>query len=170
MTLLPPPHVYPADMPLAELRTSELLLTTTLRLFALAWRTCSEAHPDWRGGMLAAGLSLDTAGAFDKLFAMVVIARRRPLDVRCLHCRTLSPDEDRLLQIVSLFQHGRREAAAAALGDWLPPTAQRLAVAPAQALAEAMAARKLIVPWRHAEAARYETCRHGYRSGLTLVQ
>lgn len=167
MTTPPPPHVYPVDMPLEDLRTPELLLTTTLRLFALAWRLRDEAHLDWRRGLVSSGLSLDAAGDFDRLLAMVIIAHRRPLDVRRLHCRALSPDEGRLMQIISLFQHGRSEMAVAALGDWVAPAAQHLAAAPAQALAEAMTKKDLIVPWRHAEAARYAAYAH---QGRSLVQ
>jgi hypothetical protein len=165
-----PPPAYPAQMPLKELRTAELLLTVTLRLFALAWRARGEAHPDWRGGMLAAGLAPDAIAAFDGLLAVVVVARRRPLEVGCPHCRALSHDEGRLLQMISLFQHGRGEAAEAVLDEWLPPSALRLAAASAQTLAQAMARADLIVPWRHAEAAHIEAGQQGYSRGLALVQ
>jgi hypothetical protein len=169
MTFSPPP-VYPADMPLAELRTAELLLATTLRLFARTRRRPDESGPDWRSGLLAAGLPLWTAGAFDGLLGMVAAACKRPLEVRCPRCGTLSRDEARLLQIVSLFQHHRPELAQAALGDWLPPGAQRLAAGPAQALARAMRHGGLVIPWRHAQAAHLGSIHAGAGRGLALVQ
>lgn len=169
MTRSPPPAVYARDTPLAELRTAELVLTSTLRLFASAWRAPGENLPDWRGGLLRSGAEPWAASAFDGLFAIVVVATRRPLDVGCPCCPVLSPDEGRLLQLVSLFQHGRPDAGEAVLGEWLPPAAQRLAAAPADGLGRALSQAGLVVPWRHAEAACLPTSARGYDRGLIQV-
>jgi hypothetical protein len=147
-----------------------LLLTATLRLFALPWRAPGESHPDWRGGFLAAGVPDWGVSAFDGLFGIVVAAPRRPLDVRCLHCRVLGRDEGRLLQIVSLFQHRRPGAAAAVLGDWLPPAAQRLAAVPAEGLARALGEAGLLLPWRHLAAVGPMDHQARANPGLSLVQ
>lgn len=168
-SLIPSP-VYPAGMPLQELRTAELLVTATVRLFALPWRVPGESHPDWRGGLVAAGVPRWGVSAFDGLFGIVVVARRRPLDIRCLHCRALGHDEGRLLQILSLFQHSRSDAAEAVLGDWLPPVAQSLAAAPAEGLAWALAEARLVIPWRHPQAGGAVDDQARANPGLSLVQ
>jgi hypothetical protein len=146
-----PPIVYAPDAPLSELRTAELLLVTTLRLFALPWRAPGRPCPDWRGGLLAADLDAGAITAFDTLFSIVTAGPRRPLDVRCPCRRMLGIDEGRLLQLVSLFQHGRWSLGEAILGDWLLPAPRRLAMSPAQGLAASLARGHLILPWRHPE-------------------
>ncbi len=166
-----PPPVYPADTDVTALRTAETLLVSTLRLFALTWTIPGDSHPDWRGGLLAARLPLWATKAFDSLFSIVVVATRRPLDVRCLHCRGLGYDEGRLLQLVSLFQHGRPEAGEAVLGDWLPPTAQRLAASPAEGLAAALLQGGLVVPWRGRQPTAAIAAHQVHANpGLVLVQ
>jgi hypothetical protein len=130
---------YAEDAPLDRLCTAELLLVTSLRLFAAAHCEPDAGH-DWRGGLAAA------APAFEALFGIVAITAWRPLDVRCRHCQHLGQDEARLLQIVGLLQHGRMFAARDVLAVWLPPAAARLAILPAKALAAALACDKLFVP------------------------
>jgi len=143
---------YPEDMPVARLRTAEMLLVVTLRLFARAWeeRDAGAPHgrPDWRGGLRAIDMPEWGISAFGGLWEMVALSTRRTLDVRCPRCRHLSVDEGRFLQTIGLFQQGAGERAAACLGDWLPPAARRLAAAPAEALARALAEVDLVVPWR----------------------
>ncbi|MEJ0025037.1 MAG: hypothetical protein WDN01_03320 [Rhizomicrobium sp.] len=153
MTVMPfeahvPQRVYLDNEPLARLHTSELLLVTTLRLFAAA-----HCHPDsgidWRGGLAASGAGCCAVPAFDALFGIVAATARRSLDVRCRHCPSLSHDEGRLLQLVSLLQHGRAWEARDVLAGWLAPAAVRLAVFPAKGLAAALARADLVVPLRH---------------------
>ncbi|NIJ42983.1 hypothetical protein FHS78_003291 [Parvibaculum indicum] len=165
-----PPPTYPADTPLSDLKTPELLLTTTLRLFAEAWRRPGEDCPDWRGGLLSAGLPVWGTSAFDGLINMVAAATRRPLDVRCPRSKVLSMDEGRLLQVVSLFQHGQPEPAKAALGAWLPPAAQRMAAVPAEAFARALKESGLVVPMRRDPVGRPAAYLIHANPGLQLVQ
>ena len=162
-----PPAVYAADTPLRDLGTAELLLTVTMRLFAANWSAQGGSRPDWRGGLVRCGAGDEAMAAFDGVFSVVLAASRRPLDLRCATCPTLSPDEGRLLQIVSLFQHQRPDDAVRVLGRWLTPAAQRLGAAPAEALGRALTRVGLVVPWRHAEAAA-SSARAGSR-GLMLV-
>ncbi len=163
-----PQTVYLDNEPLARLRTSELLLVTTLRLFAAA-----HCHPDgaidWRGGLAASGAGCCAVPAFDALFGIVATTARRSLDVRCRHCPSLSHDEGRLLQLVSLLQHGRAWEARDILSGWLAPTAVRLAVLPAKGLAAALARADLVVPLRHRMAGAAENGAAATHRGSIMV-
>jgi len=166
-----PRSCYPTDLPLAELRTTELFTVALLRLWVLRHREPGGAHPDWRGGFAAARLDPQGMAAFDALFRVVAATARRSLDVRCQQCLHLGADEAWLLRLVSLLQHGRDAAAQAVLEQWLPPTAARFALLPARGFASALAAAAMTVPLRHAEAAgthlTYATCPD---RGFSLVQ
>lgn len=166
-----PPTVYPPETTLADLRTAELLLVMTLRLFVLPGRVPETRHPDWRNGLRAAFVASEAEAAFDGLFRIVAAARHRPIDVRPPPCAALGLEEGRLLQIVSLFQHGRPDAAIATLGDWLPPAAQRLATAPAEVLSATLFQAGLVVPWRRTDVGQ-AVAGHELRAnpGLVLVQ
>jgi hypothetical protein len=84
----------------------------------------------------AAGIEDEGAPAFDILFRIVLQSAKRPLDVRCPCCAHLGKDEAWLLQLASLLQRERLEEAAAVLGEWLPPSALRMALLPAKALVQ----------------------------------
>ncbi len=148
-----PPPSYPDDTPLAGLGTAELLLVTSLRLYA-ASRVGEVGDRDWRGGLENCGTGCCAVTAFDALFGIVAAAARRPLDVRCRHCTGLSGDEGRFLQFVGLLQHGRVFDARDLLCDWLPPAAMRLAILPAKGLATSLARARLLVPLRGPDLAR----------------
>ncbi len=155
MSYLPP--VYPADTRLLELRTAELLLVATLRLFVATWREPDEDYPDWRSGFRAVGILAGAGPAFETLFGTVMALPHRERKVCSPCCPFLAPDEGRLLQLVSLLQRARVGDGRAILADWLPASAARLSLSPAQELAAAMMRGDLVVPLRHAEAA----IRHG---------
>lgn len=79
MTLYPAPAVYACDEPVEDLRTAKLLLLTTPRLFAAAWRTPGESQPDWRGGLLRSRAPAWTASAFDGLLGIIAVSARQSL-------------------------------------------------------------------------------------------
>lgn len=167
-----PQPVYAPDMPVADLRTAELFVVALLRLWILPGTDPAGIHPDWRQGCVRAGIAAEGVAAFDALFRVVAVAALRTLDVRCLRCARLGGDEAWLLQFLSMVQQRREDDAAGILGNWLPPAAVRLAMAPARQFAMALAAHGLHVPRRHAEAAvvdRLAPFAHAAR-GLTLVQ
>jgi hypothetical protein len=167
-----PTPVYAVNEPLADLRTAELFVVSSLRLWVLPHRDPTGIHPDWRGGFVAADIDDFGAPAFDQLFQIVAAAARRSLDVRCQRCARLGGDEGFLLQLLSLLQRERTEAAAAILGDWLPPAAARLALLPAKGFAAALMEGGLSIPVRHAEAASadYLGAAAYADRGLALVQ
>jgi hypothetical protein len=171
LSTCPPPAAYAPDTALTDLGTAELLLTATLRLFALPWRGGDGPHPDWQGGCVAAGIDGSGVAAFGSLFGIVVTVHLRPLDIREPPCRFLGSDEGFLLQLVSLMQYERPGDAQAILATWVPPAAVRMAMPPAHSLAAAMARRSLTVPLRHAEAAILpRVTRIHADPGLVLVQ
>ena len=110
-----PPYV--AEMPLAGLKTAELFLLTTLRLWLAAHRRANV--PDWRQGLAAAGLMEDGAADFD-MTLRILIAGVRTLDSRPAGHPRLGADEARLLRLFGALQHGDTGAAAAILQGWLP--------------------------------------------------
>jgi hypothetical protein len=104
--------------------------------------------------LLSAGLDENALRAFECLFGIVAAAPRRSVEIFCPCRQTLGRDEGRLLQLISLLQRARHSEGEAILDDWLPPAAGRMAIGPALDLAGSLARERLIVPWRHPEAAR----------------
>lgn len=170
--MTPPPLVYGAETPLAELQTAEQFVVVTLRLWALSHRDPGGRHPDWRAGFAAADIDDAGCDAFDALFKVVTETAFRSLDVRCPRCVHLGDDEGRLLRLLSLLQRGRRSEAAAILSQWVPSAANRMALVAAQGFAVALLDGGLPIPLRHAEAAgagRTDGAAFADR-GLSLVQ
>jgi len=141
-----PPYV--AEMPLAGLKTAELLLLTTLRLWLAARRRADV--PDWRQGFAAAGLIEDGAADFDMTLRILVAGVRR-LDGRPAGHPRLSTDEARLLCLFGALQRGETGAAVGILQAWLPSKPLRWLLRYARSFVGVMAARRLILPDRTAE-------------------
>jgi hypothetical protein len=144
------PAAYEPDMPMTELRSAELFLAGAFRLYASERIDPKRRWPDWRQGFVAAGIAADGVPAFERLFEIITAVPLRPLSVRCIHARFLAEDEGRLLQMVSLSQHGRDEEAAGLLEDWIPPAAVQLALPALRGLSFAMQGAGLSVPCRQA--------------------
>ncbi|WP_428246454.1 hypothetical protein [Ferrovibrio sp.] len=159
---------YPADTEVAQLRTAELFGMAAFRLWAAPYLNPDTDHPDWRLGFAAAGIGCGGLGGFDTLMLLLSSAASRPLEARCLHCTGLSRDEGLFLQLISHLQQGRADLAAAVLGQWLPPAAVRVALEPAEALAEAMAGAGLVMPRRRALDATDQVL-HSLHGGPQLV-
>jgi hypothetical protein len=139
---------YVPRTPIASLRTAELLVVTTLRLWVAPHRAPQVRHPDWRGGLDAARIAAPAATSFDALLRILAACASRRLDVRCPRCRELGEDEARLLRLLRSLQSDRREPAAAILDLWLPPAAARMALGPAAGFAHALAEAGLFIPPR----------------------
>lgn len=134
-------------MPLTilTLRTPERLLVTALRLF---WAAPGDS-PDWKGGLMAACGTEHGVEAFGAVCALMAAAAYRPLDIHGPGCFCVGCDEIRFLRVLGLLQREHVVEAAETLSEWLPPAAARLAFAPAQYLARALAEKRLHVPLRH---------------------
>lgn len=141
-----PPYV--AEMPLAGLKTAELFLLTTLRLWLAA--QCRAAIPDWRRGLAAAGLAEDGAPDLD-MALRILIAGVRTLDSRETAHPRLSADEARLLRLFSALQHGDTGEAVEILQAWLPSNPLRWLLRYARSFVGVMATQRLILPDRMPE-------------------
>ena len=139
---------YPDDMPLSELRTPEVLLLATLRIFAeSAW----SQHPrDWSEGLVAANVPAQGIEGLARLFDVIAVASRRRLAVACIHCRTLCPDEGLFLQLIAMLQRKDVHGAKEILLNWVAPAAARAAIPYAQVLADGLAREGLLLPRRSA--------------------
>lgn len=144
---------YPDDMPLSELRTPEILLVATLRIFAEGvW----SQHPrDWSEGLVAADVSADGIEGLARLFDVIAVAPRRKLAVACMHCRILCPDEALFLQLIASLQRKNIDDAKMILQNWVAPAAVRAAIPYAQSLADGLARQGLLLPRRTAMAGIY---------------
>jgi len=95
-----------------------------------------------RAGLLREGFAL--AGAADgwllieELMTIIASTAKRPLDVRCLACRTLGEDEVPLLAAIAGLQQEDEAPAVVMVGNWLPPSAARVALALLTRLASAL--------------------------------
>jgi len=138
-----PPYV--AEMPLAGLKTAELFLLTTLRLWLAAHRRAQV--PDWRQGLAAAGLMEDGAPDFDMMLR-ILIAGVRQLDSRAAGHPRLSADEALLLRLFGALQHGETGEAVEILQAWLPSKPLRWLLRYARSFVGVMAFQKLILPDR----------------------
>jgi hypothetical protein len=163
-------QAYVTDAHLIELRTAELFVVTSMRLWAAPYRDPAGDHPEWQYGFAAARIGGDGVVGFDTLFRILVAAHRRCFDVRCLRNGRLGQDEALLLQLVGLLQRGRIDEALTVLAEWLPPAAVHMALLPAQRFAAALAEVGLLIPDHRPETARLApyAMAHGDR-GFALV-
>lgn len=149
-SVLPP---YVPDMPVAELRTAEALLVTTLRLW-LAERSngvkAPRAHDsaDWRSGFMAAGLEEDAAPDFDMALRILHAGAQPPLALRDFRHPRLAADEARLLSVFGHLQRGDVGSALTELQYRLPTRSLRWMLRYARSAAGAMNVRGLILPDR----------------------
>jgi hypothetical protein len=161
---------YVTDAHLIELRTAELFVVASVRLWAAPYRDPAGDHPGWQHGFAAARIGGDGVAGFDTLFRIVVAAHRRCLDVRSLRCGRLGRDEALLLQLVGVLQQARIDDALTVLAEWLPAAALHLALLPAQRFAAGLAEAGLLVPDRRPAVERriVHAMPHGDR-GLALL-
>jgi len=143
-----------ASAPLAPTADSFAVLTVPERLIVWgmrAWVACIKSGqcPETclreaygRFGVLAAASSLDA------LMQVIRQATTRIIDVRCVNCPHLSPDEARLLQAFAALQQREPTTAWMALGSWLPPQTASFALGPADGLARLFAAAGWVLPQR----------------------
>ncbi len=141
-----PPYV--AEMPLAGLKTAELFLLTTVRVWLAAHRRAPV--PDWRRGLAAAGLMEDGAPDFD-MTLRILIAGVRTLDSRPAGHPRLGADEARPLWLFGALQRGETGEAVGLLQAWLPSKPLRWLLRYARSFVGVMAAQRLILPDRMSE-------------------
>lgn len=146
---------YPDDMSLSELRTPEVLLLATLRIFAeSAWSQHAEDW-SWSEGLAAANVPAQGIEGLARLFDVIAVAPRRRLAVACIHCRTLRPDEGLFLQLIATLQRRDVHGAKEILLNWVAPAAARAAIPYARVLADGLAQQGLLLPRRSAMAGMF---------------
>lgn len=128
---------------LSELGTAELFVVSSLRLWFLAHCDPQYRYPDWRQAFARVEIGALGVWGFDRLCRIMGTTARRDLDVHWLHCGRLGDYESCVLRTVALLQRNQMEDAEAALLEWCPPAAVRLAVESAHAFATALAAHRL---------------------------
>lgn len=64
--------------------------------------------------------------ALDELFTIVATSASRQIDIRCMKCRMVSPDETLFQEAVAAAQADNAFGAYDALRQWLPPAAARI--------------------------------------------
>lgn len=167
-----PEPLHPAETPMAALRTAELFVVASARLWVAGLRDPEGNHPDWQPGFRAAAIEAYGAAGFDGLFTIVAGNAARGLDIRCPRCPRLGGDEAHLLHLLGLLQQQRNDGAAAMLADWLPPAAARAALPAAEAFAHGLAGSGLWIATAPRSAASLQTrIAAAYANrGLVLVQ
>ncbi|MBM3620667.1 MAG: hypothetical protein FJX20_08240 [Alphaproteobacteria bacterium] len=164
------PHECPVEArSLENLRCAERFVVWALREWRLRWSD-GEARP----GTLRCGFHHANCGdgltPFCDFMEALVAGTRRPLDVRCMNCPYISPDEDRVLDAAAAAQRDRDEITCALLMDALPRAAARIAVGPLAAFAHKMAEAGLVLPRGPALAGdRISICR-STNPGIALMQ
>lgn len=95
--------------------------------------------------------------ALDSLFMIIAGSATRPIDIRCLKCRQVSPDEMIFHQALSAAQHGEAFAAYHELRAWMPPAAARIGFTSLATLANLLTQANLRLAPRDASSDRRET-------------
>lgn len=90
-------------------------------------------------GLAAAGQSLDD------LFQMIAVSASRQIDIHCVKCQRVSPDEQLLLDCLAAVQDGHLPLGYAGLLEILPPAAARHAMPTLISLAKITAHAGLIL-------------------------
>lgn len=156
MSAIRPAAAYPANAPIAELRTAEMYVVCAARLWVAHYKGAQGASRDLERGFATAGVAEEGLASLCRFFDTVAVAAGRPLDIRCVKCPRLGEDEAALLQMVAYLQHGVERGATTLLEGWVPQAAVRVALAPLAGFAGALADAGLVVLRRHGEAARPE--------------
>ncbi len=79
------------------------------------------------------------------LMRTLAVAAERSIDVRCINCRHVSPDEVSFLRAIAGFQRGCYGEGAMLIAGYLPPAAARTAIDHAAALAGHLASAGLLL-------------------------
>jgi hypothetical protein len=128
-----------------------------MRAWLMAYRHGKDCANAYRGiageGFLRAGVPQGMA-LIDDIFSALAVAALRAIDVRCLRCAHVSPDEALLLGAGAASQRQQLGIAWSALTRLLPPAAARAALPSLIALAVLMRDAELTIAPLDAEKCR----------------
>jgi hypothetical protein len=131
-----PPHDHVTGLRTEELDHAGQFLLWGMRSWLLAFRQDSrpgghDRPSAYRGiageGFLRAGVP-QAMELIDDIFSALAAAALREIDMRCLRCAYVSPDEALLLGAVAASQRKQHGIAWSALTQLLPPAAARAAL------------------------------------------
>jgi hypothetical protein len=113
---------------------------------ARAWVTALKLQQPFAavsGGTFAKFDLLPAENALDAFFSIVAGSATRQIDIRCLKCRRVSPDERIFQRALMAAQAGDTFAVHTALRDWLPSAAARIGSQPLMTFAQLLAQKDL---------------------------
>lgn len=116
------------DVEIETLSFPEQFLVWSVRAWVDGYKAGTGRAALLREGFALAGVA-DGWLVIEELMSIVAATAKRPLDVRCLACRTLGEDEGPLLSAVAGLQQDSEVPAVVIVADWLPPSAARAALA-----------------------------------------
>ena len=124
---LTPPTAAPGSLrcgttQLPRLEAPEQSLVLSLRRWVQAHRAGGSGLPWLRGGLAPHGFERAARHIHAALVATTVAARRC-VDIRCVGCQQLSPDEARVVHAISLHQSDKGEVSLEVVRSWLLPAA-----------------------------------------------
>ena len=119
---------------IGALRFSAQFLVWSVRNWVQAFKARSDFDVVTGGTFERFGLAA-AASALDRMMTVLAAAATRPIDIRCLRCRYLSPDEALLMEAVAAAQAENFFLATVALRKLMPGSAARLALPHAADLA-----------------------------------
>lgn len=154
---------------LENLRCAERFVVWALREWRLGWGDGQSRPPRLQCGFHHAELG-DGLTPFCDFMAALVAGTRRPLDVRCMNCPYVSPDEEFALDAVAAAQRDRDEVACGLLMDLLPKAAARIATVHLAVFAHKMAERGLVLPRGPSLAGDHVSSCRSINPGIALVQ
>ena len=107
------------------LKFVEQLALWSLRFWAESYREDRRPYGQLDQAYRLAG-ARDGMPALDGFMSVVLTGHSRPVDVHCLKCGGLSPDETRILAALAACQRGRWDFAAEMIAAFLQPASVRV--------------------------------------------
>ena len=120
------------------LKFIEQLALWSLRFWAESYREDRRPYDQLDQAYRLAG-ARDGMPAMDGFMSVVLTGHSRPVDVRCLKCGGLSPDENRILGALAATQRGRMDFAAELVGAFLQPASVRVGLSMIAAWGDSLA-------------------------------
>lgn len=155
----------PAQRHLEDLRFAEQFFVWALR----AWVHNSQSSSD-KAVAIETGFKLakiEPALATLTFFMRVLQnAALRPIEIRCIHCALVSPDEELLIHAVGALQAGRHVCAQIVLHHYLPCAAVRATMANLEMFAERLRRGSLVLELNDQGRAHVESLCDGRRSTI----
>jgi hypothetical protein len=140
-----------------ELETAECILLIAVRSWVTAYNEGENPLPRLSRGLETAGAP-DAAFPIDDLMTVVARTVTRPVDIHCLRCPRLSPDEKHLLRAASLTQSGDSHLAEKVLrATLLSAQGTELAIGPLEDLGALFSRARLYLSRRRWRAGEPET-------------